>query len=250
MATERLVDIYALLVEHGRDATDAAALCSVATTLVDLDGAGIVLVTSDGQLTPLCASDLTAQRLVDVEQTLGDGPVTRAGRGGIAVECDLTAYEGSPWTGYASAATETGAAAVFAFPLHIGVVKFGALLLYRRTAGPLSRAQTSDAYLMASVSGRAVLALQAGASPGDLLGELEGHAIFDFCVHQAAGMVAVQALLPVKEALVMLRAHAFATHVDLAELAERVVARFTHYDASASQWVERVDDLGSSEQSA
>lgn len=238
MTAERVVDIYALLAERGVHAIDATAICSVAAQFVELDGAGIALMTSDGQLTPLGASDVTARRLMDVEQILGDGPVTRACRDGVATESDLSPQEGYTWTGYASAATETGAAAVFAFPLHIGAVKFGALFLYRSTAGALSRAETADAYLMASVSGRAVLALQAGASPEDLLGELGGHAVFDFCVHQAAGMLAVQASLPVKEALVTLRAHAFATHVGLAELAERVVSRSTRYDAESGHWIE------------
>jgi hypothetical protein len=91
---------------------------------------------------------------------------------------------------------------------------------------------------MASVVCRAVLALQAGA-PADSIGdELLRHGSFDFSVHQAAGMVAVQGAISVGEALVRLRAHAFAINVTATTLAGYVIYREVLFDPLARDWKE------------
>jgi hypothetical protein len=78
--------------------------------------------------------------------------------------------------------------------------------------------------------------MQAGAPPEMLAIELEREATFDFSVHQAAGMVAVQGSMTVGDALVALRAHAFATNTALSELAVRVVIRQTSFDPNFGAW--------------
>jgi hypothetical protein len=90
---------------------------------------------------------------------------------------------------------------------------------------------------MASVIGRAILTTQAGGSRESLVGELDGSSMLDFRVHQAAGMVAVQGSMSVKDALVILRAHAFAIGCPLAELADRVVSLTTRYEIETLEWM-------------
>ena len=115
-------------------------------------------------------------------------------------------------------------------------MRLGALSLFHNQPGALTEQQSSDAYLMSSVIGRVVLSLQAGAQPGTLSTELEREATFDFSVHQAAGMVAVQGSMSVGDALVALRAHAFAIGASLSELAVSVVVRDVHFDAVGGTW--------------
>jgi hypothetical protein len=91
---------------------------------------------------------------------------------------------------------------------------------------------------MASVIGRAILALQAGGAPNGLVGQLGEVSMLDFRVHQAAGMVAVQGSMSLKDALVMLRAHAFATGRALSELSERVVSRTTRLAPESHEWID------------
>ena len=55
--------------------------------------------------------------------------------------------------------------------------------------------------------------------------ELERGADFHFVVHNAAGMVSVQAAISVTEALILLRAFAFSHDRPLADVAQDVVAR-------------------------
>jgi hypothetical protein len=67
--------------------------------------------------------------------------------------------------------------------------------------------------------------LQADAPSGLLAAELEAGADFHHVVHQASGMIAAQLDVNVADALVRLRAHAFANDRPLAEVAADVVAR-------------------------
>jgi hypothetical protein len=122
-------------------------------------------------------------------------------------------------------AVEAGARAVFGFPLRVGAVRIGALNLYRDRPGPLDDDQHADALVLAGVAARAVLGMQADAPPGMLGAELEAGSDFRFVVHQASGMVSAQLEVSVGEALIRLRAHAFADDRPLTAVAQDVVAR-------------------------
>jgi hypothetical protein len=216
-----------------------ASLCGVAAEITGLDGAAISLTSDGDQMTPLCISNDVARTLMDLELTLGEGPAFEAAAEGVAVEVvDLSSTNSRRWMMYSPQAAAAGAGAVFGFPVRIGAARFGALSLYRSSPGPLSVAQASDAYLMASVIGRAVLTMQAGSPISALAGELHGQSGLDFRAHQAAGMVAVQGSMPVKEALVLIRAHAFAKSIELSELADRIVSRETHFDRESASWID------------
>jgi hypothetical protein len=133
--------------------------------------------------------------------------------------------------------TAEGVRAVFAFPVQIGAVRLGALLLFRSTPGELTELELSDCFLMASMVARAILALQSGASDSLLSGELERAATFDFVLQQAAGMVAVQGAMSVHEALVLIRAHGFGTGSSSAMLAHYIVDRKLSYDPKTGEWI-------------
>jgi hypothetical protein len=239
MATDRLVDIFALMAQYEREGANEGSLCMVAAEITELSGAGIALVSSAGDMTSLGASDKASTQLMDLEITLREGPCNDACRGEDAVEdIDLVKGEKARWVFYTPPAIAIGARAVFGFPVRIGVVRLGALSLYRESRGALTYEQASNGYLMASVIGRAILAMQAGASGGALAAELEREATFDFAIHQAAGMLAVQGLTDVGDALVLLRTHAFATNTPISTLATRVIARETSFSRENGTWLE------------
>jgi hypothetical protein len=79
--------------------------------------------------------------------------------------------------------------------------------------------------VIADVTARWVLEAQAGASPGAVARELEVGSDFHFAVHNAAGMVSVQAGISVAEALIRMRAFAFSHDRLLADVAEDVIDR-------------------------
>ena len=237
VAADRLIAILTLLDKRKRSGREEGRLCAVAAEVTEQSGAGIALLSEGGELTSLCASNKVAQRLMDLEITVGEGPCVDASRSfGAIEEVELLSSASSRWLAYSSSAGSAGARAVFGFPLCIGAICLGALSLYRDRPGPLTDAQASDAYLMASVVARAVLAMQAGAPRDMIADELVREATFDFAVHQAAGMVSVQGTMSVGDALVALRAHAFTTDCTSSALALRIVARDICLDPETREW--------------
>ncbi len=242
MVANRLADIFALMERYDRDVLPERSLCRVAAEITKLDGASISLSSSVDGITGLYSSDELAKSLMDLEITLGEGPGTIIAHSNETVSVpDLFDSARQKWPLYSRGALELGARAVFGFPVRVGAIRFGALSLYRLSPGPLSLLQTSDGHLMASVVARSVLSTQAGASPGELLDEFRGGATLDFRVHQAAGMLAVQGSLSVKDALVALRSHAFSSNTELSTLAERVVTRRTRFDPEVGEWIDNTE---------
>jgi hypothetical protein len=239
VASDRLLAILELLARDGGE-DYPHALCSVATEITGLSGAGITLLSVGPHYTAFGASDLGARQLLDLEVTLGEGPGVDACRSIVAREVeDLFSVRSGDWVTYAPAALAIGARAVFGFPIGIGAIRIGALVMYRTQPGPLSELQESDAYLMASVVARSILATRAGATRTDLSTELALSLSFDFSVHQAAGMVAVQGEMDLSDAYVALRGHAFGSGVSMTSLARSVVRRETFYDPTTGGWYER-----------
>ena len=111
--------------------------------------------------------------------------------------------------------------AVFGFPMRSGMVRLGALNLYRDWPGPLTDGQHADALVLADLAARWVLETQAGAPPDAVAHELEASADFHFVVRDPAGIVSVQQGISVTEALIRLRAYAFSNDRLLADVAGR-----------------------------
>lgn len=234
VASDRLLEIFELITTYEREHPRDASLCMVSADVVGMDGAGILLLT-DEVLTPWCANNGTARDLMDIEVVFHEGPGNDAARSGyLSAHNDLV--ENSEWTFYAPEAIKLGVRAVCAFPVYVGFHKLGALILNAEQPRPLSDAQLSDGYLMASVIGRDVLATVFDAPHDSSTGEVGGPSNFDFVLHQATGMVSVQAGLPVHDAVVTIRSHAFAIGVSPGALASRIVNREIRYDKESSDW--------------
>jgi hypothetical protein len=184
----------------------------------------------------LCTTDPTSALIEQVQYTLGEGPCVDAHRQGRpVVEADLAGAGPTRWAAFAEPVVAAGVGAVFGFPLRIGAVRLGALNLYRDRPGDLTDDQHADALVLADVAAEMILLLQARAPAGTLADELARSADLHAVVHQAAGMVAVQLGINVADALVRLRAHAFAYDRPLREVADDVVARRLRFDTPDDQ---------------
>jgi hypothetical protein len=231
MPGERLLRILALLRAGATHDSAPARLCEVAAEAVAVNGAGVMLMADDLPRGSVCSSNPVSQLIEDLQFTLGEGPCIDAYRQDSPVlEADLAGPAAHRWIAFAAPALAAGARAVFGFPLSVGVVRLGALNLYTERPGALSDDQHRDALVMADVAARAVLWMQAEAPVGTMAAELETGSNFHFLVHQAAGMVSAQADISVTEALVRLRAYAFARNRGLNEVAADVVARQVRFE--------------------
>ena len=218
----RLDRILAELSAGGK-AWSSARLCEVCPGVT---GAGVMLMSGEIPRGSLCTSDEVSHLIEELQYTLGEGPCVDAHRQDTVVaEPDLADPVTRLWPVFTPAALQAGARAVFGFPLRVGMVRLGALNLYRDRPGPLSGDQHADALVVAGVAARWVLEAQAGAPPDAVAEELERGADFHFVAHNAAGMVSVQEQISVTEALIRLRAFAFSHDRLLAEVAGEVVAR-------------------------
>jgi GAF domain-containing protein len=227
---DRLLRILERL-RAGEGGPDAARLCEVCADVVSMSGAGVMLMSNDAPRGSICSSNDVSTVIEDLQYTLGEGPCIDAYNSGDPVnEPDLADPEVPRWIAFSPPAVAAGARAVFGFPLRVGAVKIGALNLYRDQPGELTDDQHASALLVADIAARAVLDMQAHAPEGTLATELEGGSNFRFLVHQASGMVSVQLGVSVAEALIRLRAYAFAQNRPIAEVAHDVVARELRLD--------------------
>ncbi len=223
--TDRVTRILARLASTG-SATDAGTgrLCAVAAGVTEMSGAGIMLMVGNEPHTSVCTTGGVSALIEDLQYTLGEGPCVDAYRLGRPVlEPDLGAPTEARWPAFARSAVAGGARAVFGFPMSVGTVRLGALNLYRDRPGPLTTEQHADAELVAAIAGRTLITMQTGADHGALGVELEAGSNLRLVVHQATGMVAEQLGITVTEALIRLRAHAFAKDRALTDVASDVV---------------------------
>ncbi|WP_158887133.1 GAF and ANTAR domain-containing protein [Amycolatopsis anabasis] len=225
MAGGRRERLLGLLDARGGDSISLLRrVCALCLAEVSVSGAAVSVrggTRANGNQALVCGTDPLSALLDDLRMTVGEGPSVEAfDSGGPVLVPDLAA-DGARWPGFTSGALAAGIAAVFSFPLQVGVVRVGVLDLYRTTAGPLSRRELTDALLLAEIATQALLDDLRGADPMDVGWLSDIHAV----VHQASGIVAVQLRLSMQEALLRIRGHAFAHHIPLNEVARQIVAR-------------------------
>ena len=124
------------------------------------------------------------------------------------------------WPAYLPAVTALGVSAIFALPLGVTSVVLGVLDLYRTTPGPLPTEQVAAARAYATAAAYALLNTEAlTADPG-----LTAERWHRDEVYQAVGFVLGQLSVTSAEALLLLRAHSYATNRDLGDVCHEVVA--------------------------
>ena len=202
-----------------------ARLCAACVEVLDVSGAGITLMGGD-QVGPICVSDGSIAALEELQFTIGQGPCRDAYRSGRSVHAprlDDSAFV--RWPPFVDLARSSGIGAVFAYPLLTAGANVGVLTLYQEDEGELSGAQHDDGLAISRVLTETVLSLQDAAPPGSLAPELDGVVAYRAEIYQASGMVSVQLQIAPAEALLRIRAHAFAHDVSVRAVAADIVGR-------------------------
>jgi hypothetical protein len=177
----------------------------------------------------------TSTALQDAQFTLGQGPGLEAVRAGAPVLVPDLAYAASRWPGFVPAAEDLGVHAIFAFPLRIGAISVGVLTAHRAVPGPLADGRLADALALADavpillLDGASAVPSRIEAEPGPPPGWAQS-TTYRPEIHQATGMISVQLDVPLAEALVRLRAHAYGNDRPIAEVAADVVARRLRFE--------------------
>jgi GAF domain len=209
-------------------------ICLLCPEAMHVDGASVGLITP-GVHRSLGASDSIAEAIEVTQANVREGPCIEAcDTGQPAIEPDLASRTARMrWPNFAPAALEFGARAVYGFPLVVDDAPIGALDLYSREARQLSDTDVDDALLLADMAALAIRSAQDPDSadvPG-LRAEPEQPWAHQAVVHHASGMTAVQLGIPVDEALLRMRAFAFAVDRALADVARDIVDRRLRLEA-------------------
>lgn len=221
-----------VLAQAGDAAVTVGHVCSAVAAVTATDGVVAALGTSVELRETVYASDETAATLEELTLTVGEGPGLDAVRSGEPVlSPDLATAEALVrWPAFAPAAAALGVLAVFALGLRIGAIRLGALTLFRRDPGDLTRTQMSDGLALADVACLLLLDRTGPAGTDATARAVEHDGVRYPEVHQATGMIIVQLGVDAETAFARLRAHAFAHNRRLRDVARDVVSRRLHFE--------------------
>jgi hypothetical protein len=233
----RVIDILTQIAGESRaDASLPARLSALCLAQLPVSGVAVALMTAGGPTgVVLAATDARARRLEGLQFTLGEGPCVEASRRGRPVlEPDLRRAGPARWPGFGAAAQDDGVRAVFAFPLWVRAIPVGVLDLYRNLPGSLTPSEHADALAFADAATVVVLYLQDRTGRYGARPELTGPIGSRTQVNQATGMISIQLGVSLAEALLRLRAHAYAADRTVPDVAADVVGRRMRFDNSDS----------------
>jgi hypothetical protein len=227
---DRVVRIWAQVGQHSRgEPVSVAHVCAAVVAAAQVDGAGVTVMVSPTVQETVHATDRVASELEEWQLTFGQGPCLDAfSDGGPVLAGDLRSVDClTRWPVFTPAALGSGARAVFAMPLQVGVIRLGVLDLYRARPGPLRPNELADALAFAETAGMLLLDTAAGARPDtvELAGQRDDPTVHQAQVHQATGMILVQLGVSAEAAFARLRAYAYAHDRRLGDVARDVVER-------------------------
>ena len=197
--------------------------------LFDVDGAALSLVLDGFTPATLGASDDAARRYDEFQFTFGEGPCmdTVAHRAPVLIG-DLAEPSEVRWPAYRPAMLTHHVRGVFALPVVVGGQYAAALDLFRFRPGVLSAEHLAGAFAAADLAELPVLDLlgenldvATGDPDSDAWAELSMLSRAE--VSQATGVVMAQLGVGPAEALVRLRAHAYASGRTATEVARDII---------------------------
>lgn len=213
----------AVLSELDRSANPPQAFCDAVAGSFPVTGAAVSTLGGMLGSETLAASDTVAARLDELQFDLGEGPCWDAvSTGHPILQPDMRESGLRRWPSLSGALLKEPVASVFAFPLVVGPLRFGAIDLYSAEPVTLNDAETSRVSAMAHVVSKHVLrrALDGiGAQAED-----PGNAFSRRLIHQASGVVLAQIGISADDARLVIQGHAFARGQSMMEVAQAIIA--------------------------
>lgn len=225
-AVRALIDLEPTTPDHGDGLTGwLQRLCAAVVRALPASGAGVSVVDRDGVTGFTAAYDAESAHLEELQFTLGEGPCVDAlaGRRPVLVP-NVATGASTRWPVYAPAVLERGVQAVFAFPLQVGAARLGVLDVHRREPTGLDDGALALALTFADVAVSTLLDTHAGVDVDARPDVLDEMMSYRTQLYQAQGMVMVDLSISVEEAMVRMRAYAFANERRLSEVARDIVA--------------------------
>lgn len=190
-------------------------LCTAVVDLLGVEGAVLTFGYEEPARLTVWASDETASWLDGIQEVLGEGPGWEAFQSGDIVTTALK--NTGRWALFSRAAqAEHAHLTLHAVPMRPGGEPMGVMLLYQSGDRPVIDSATAQ--FLANAVGAALL-----RTPGSTVDDLDGPWRARSSVHQAVGMVMAQLGITPEDALVLMRAHAYAEDVSLDTIAAQII---------------------------
>ncbi|MDO8363145.1 MAG: GAF and ANTAR domain-containing protein [Actinomycetota bacterium] len=191
--------------------------------VLDVQAAGIMLATPDGQLRVMASSSETMRVLELFETQAQEGPCFDCYHTGQAVvNQDLDAVNGR-WPRFAAEALGAGFHSAHALPMRLRGSVIGALNLFRDGVGQMGPADLEVAQAFADVATIAILQHRATREAQILAQQLTGALNSRVILEQAKGMVAERLDLDMERSFATLRSHARNHNLRLIDVAQSVI---------------------------
>jgi hypothetical protein len=223
-----------------RGVVAADRLCAACVDLLAVDAAAISLVFDGVNTGTFGASDTAARTYDELQFTMGEGPCLDS----VLVRAPVLVMDlADPdppgrerWPAYGPAMLAHGVRGVFAMPVLVAGQYIGALDLFRASPGALEHDNMAGALIAAELAEGPLLDLlaenlQEAVADPDSFAWAELNTITRAEVSQATGMLVAQLDITPAEALVRLRAHAYATNRSATEVARDILERRLILDA-------------------
>jgi hypothetical protein len=224
-------------VEGRRGAEAADRLCEACVGLLDIDAAAISLIFDGSTCGTLGSSGGLARAYDELQFTLGEGPcVDSVAHHAPVLVADLADPREPRWPIYGPAMLSHRIRAVFAMPVLVAGEHIGALDFFRAEPGLLKGDDFALAVVAAELAGAPVLDLlgadlQAAVNDPESKAWTELFALSRAEISQATGMLVAQLGVEPAEALVRLRAHAYATGRSSTDVARDILDRRLRLEA-------------------
>ena len=206
----------------------ADRLCRACVELLAVDGAAVSITQAGTTRGTFGSSGELSRRLDEYQFTYGEGPCLDAVATGRPVLVGDVGDQRDPrWPAFSQAALGSGVRAVFALPVALAQAPIGALDLFRNAAGPLTELGLEGGLWAAELAALPLLELMTEVEPvADAEDGWKQLASLERVeVYQATGMIIGHLDVEPAEALVRLRAYAFAQGVTASEAAWAIVER-------------------------
>jgi len=238
MSDERMSAALALLGAAPERAAGQDRAAALAAAALGVGGICAGVGTGPQGAVLVWGRETVAVAVEGLEFALGEGPGHDAVLAGVPVLVpDLEMLDhAARWPAFAGSVARLSVRALFAFPLRIGAISVGVLTAHRTVPGPLTDRQLANALTLADAVAL-LLAHRVHPGPRSIHGRGRGRglspgweqpATYRADVHQATGMISVQLEVSLAEALVRMRAHAYARDRPVTEIAADVLARRLH----------------------
>lgn len=243
-----LVELARVVARQAPGGTLPERLCAAAVVISGASGVSLTIAYTEPQRVTLCSTNDVAARIEDLQDVLGQGPGPLAYSSGDQVRMDIGPGPDEGFDDRWPAFDDVARAAftslqVIAVPIHPDTEVLGVLTYHQPHLQPERLDHTATQFLADAVG---VALLQ---DPGDLAPDSGGPWSNRASVHQATGMVIAQLRIGAVDALALLRAHAFAHGVTLAEVAEMVLDRQLDFSQPDSETDPHHDNIDSETES-